>query len=83
MALWSTTIVLQEELQEERHLVLRTPDSSFSYTLPPSMGTWEVERLNLRNLAGEHMVGDIIVALLDAEGSHEAASAGTTMARAW
>lgn len=82
MALWSATLVLQDAGPEERHLVLRTPDSSFTYTLPPAAGTWSVERLNLRNIAGEDMVGDIVVALLDAAGQGEAACAGTTMSRA-
>ncbi len=87
MALWSATLALSGlptalGSPNGRQLVLRTPDGSFTWTTPPSDGdSWRIEKLNMRNLSGEHMTDDVVVAVLDEHGGEEAACAGTTLQR--
>ena len=87
MALWSATLALSglpSSLGSTvgRQLVLRTPDGSFSWTTPPAESdSWSIEKLNMRNLSGEFMTDDVVVAILDEHGGEEAACAGTTLQR--
>jgi len=87
MALWSATLVLSGlpaalGSTSGRQLVLRTPDGSFSWTTPPAdVDSWNIEKLNMRNLSGEHMTDDVVLAIVDELGGEEVACAGTTLQR--